>query len=111
MEALVKKDISKIKIDDIETIKEIYELIKNDNKVGYIIIKKDPKDQIKLFIEENQRSNGYGKLFFDKILNMLDNDIYLKTDNSHMINIIEYYGGKELSRENGIRLYVIPKRG
>lgn len=111
MEALIKKDISKIKIDDIENIEEIYKLLKDDNKVGYIIIKKDPKDQIKLFIEENQRSNGYGKLFFKKILDMIDNDIYLKTDNNHMINIIEYYGGKELSRNDGIRSYVIPKRG
>ena len=33
MEALIKKDISKLTIDNIENVKEVYELIKDDLKV------------------------------------------------------------------------------
>ena len=110
MEALIKKDISKLTIDNIENVKEVYELIKDDLKVGYCIINKDPKDQIKLFIDENYRSNGYGKLFFKKVLDMFNEDVFVKTDNRHMMNIIEKYNGIELSRKKGINYYVIPKK-
>ena len=109
MEALIKKDISKLTIDNIENVKEVYELIKDDLKVGYCIINKDPKDQIKLFIDEDYRSNGYGKLFFKKVLDMFNEDVFVKTNNRRMINIIIYNNGKELYRENGINYYVIPK--
>ena len=106
MEVLVKKD--KLDIDD--NIEEIYELLKDDIKVGYCIINKDPKDKIKLYIDDDYRSNGYGKLFFGKVLDMFNEDVFVKTDNRHMMNIIEKYNGIELNRKNGINYYVIPKK-
>lgn len=109
MEALVKKDISKL--DDIKDLKELYELLIDNTKVGYCLLKDNKDDQVLLFIEEKYRSNGYGRLFFKKILDIINDDLYLKTNNSYMINIIESYNGKELSRNNGFRFYIIPKRG
>ena len=111
MEALVKKDISKINIDNKDDIKEVYELIKDDIKVGYCLLKNNTKEEVQIFINEEYRSNGYGKLFFGKILDMLNKDVYLKTNNENMICIIKYYNGKELSRNKGIISFVIPKRG
>jgi GNAT superfamily N-acetyltransferase len=109
MEALIKKDISKLTIDNIENINEVYELNVDDLKVGYCIINKNPEDQIKLFIDEDYRSNGYGKLFFKKVLDTFNTDVFVATNNRHMINIIESNNGKELYRKDGMNYYVIPK--
>lgn len=110
MEALVKKDISKIIIENKEDIKEVYEFIKNDNKIGYGIIKNNNEDQLQIFIYEDYRSNGYGKLFFGKMLETIKQDIRVKTNDNHMINIIDFYNGKELSRNKGMRVFLIPKK-
>ena len=48
-------------------------------------------------------------LFFKKVLDTFNTDVFVATNNRHMMNIIESNNGKELYRKDGMNYYVIPK--
>ena len=108
MEALVKVNINDINIENKDHIKDIYIFKLDDKKIGYGIITDNKDDLIKIYIDEEYRSNGYGKKFFGKMLGLINSNVKVKTDNEHMICIIKYYKGVELTRLNGIVSFGIP---
>lgn len=45
-----------------------FKLIKDNKEIGYGTINKDKEDAFYIFINEEHRGNGYGKILFSKIL-------------------------------------------
>lgn len=109
MKSVNKIDITNINIENKEHITDFYVFKNDENKVGYGFITNQEKDKVKIYIDEKYRSNGYGRIFFGNILSILNDKVIVKTDNPHMINIIKYYSGEELSNDNGTITFIIPK--
>ncbi len=95
---------------------EIYELVKDDFVIGYGVINKDVKNMITVYILEEYRGNGYGKILFEmlleKIKEMGHKEIYLTFDKNNIMmkKIVIAKNGLEISNDNDKVTYVIPVR-
>lgn len=109
MEELVKVNKDEINIDNKESINDFYLFKVDGKKVGYGFTTNISDDMIKIYIDEEYRSNGYGKILFGKMLELFDCDVKLKTSNKHMYNIICSYGGKLAYNAGDLSMFIILK--
>ena len=90
-----------------------YLLKSNDNEIGYGYIFAKEINPIEIYIYENYQSNGYGKLLFNSLLNILKNKglkgILFEIDESNyrFINIIGQAGAREFGRNSPIIKFVL----
>lgn len=74
-----------------------YDILLDNNKIGYINIISNPFNIIELFIEENYRGNGYGSNSFKLLMDEFRKDninnliITIQVDNIPMMRIINHY--------------------
>ena len=98
----------------LEEFTEIYELVKDDNVIGYGIINKDAKNMVTIYISEKYRGNGYGTILFEMILEKIKElgykEIYLTFDKNNIMmkKIVLAQRGLEISIDNDKVRYVIP---
>lgn len=105
--------IYKCKNSDREDM-EKYILKDGDTQLGYAYFKQEKINPIEIFIDEDKRSQGFGKELFvqmvkiakEKGLNSLMFEI--KNENYRMINIIASFGGVPLGTFNGIQKWMLP---
>ena len=101
-------------INNLKEDADAYVLEKYKNIIGYGVVSVDNNNIIEVFIKEEYRSNGYGKLLFGKMLEVLKIKKYkevtltIKKDNYRIKNIISYYGGKQLYTNNEEESYILP---
>ena len=111
---LIKVDKQIGAILKIVDYKSLFKLTKDNKTIGYGTINKDEKNLIYIFIEENLRGNGYGKILFSKMLEEIKKEghkdiiVQFKINNIPMLKIVENNGGLNLSTEEGIFKYLIP---
>jgi len=102
------------KILEIVDYEHIYKLVKDDKTIGYGTINKDKENMVFIFIEENSRGYGYGKMLFMKILEELKNKgfkeikVVFKKENMQMLKIVTGVGGLHLSSLGENVKYVVP---
>jgi len=93
---------------------EIYELVKDDTVIGYGVINQDVRNMITIYILEEYRGNGYGKILFDMILEKIKGlghkEIYLTFDKNNIMmkKIVLAKSGLEISIDNDKVTYVMP---
>lgn len=91
-----------------------YALEKDKKVLGYGIISQNRNNIIEIFIKEEERGNGYGKLLFGKMLEQLKRENYkdikltIKKENYRMKNIIIFYGGQQLHATPLEESYILP---
>ena len=91
-----------------------YKLVKDNQAVGFGTINKDKENALFIFIDKNQRGNGYGKVLFSKMLEETKNigyneaKIKFESDNIPMLKIATENGAKHLSTDGKEVRYVIP---
>lgn len=102
-------NIDNLNIEGKENILSLYKYFKDNIKIGYAIITKDEEDKIKIYIDEPYQGNGYGKKLFKDILDIVNNEVVVKTDNPIMKIIINFYGGIEISNKEGNITYKVPR--
>ena len=106
-------ELLKCETSDIENT-EKYILKDGEKEIGYGYIKGVEINPIEIFIYENERSNGYGKLLFSKLLEIIkEKEAKLLTfdlpeEQYRMIKIIAYSGGRYIYIKNGVRRYILP---
>ena len=103
-----------INITNIENIHKAYALENEKKIIGYGITTNNVNNKIEIYIKEEYRSNGYGKILFGKMLEELKKENYKEIklvysrDNYRIRNIIEYYGGKQLYTNEKEESYILP---
>lgn len=106
-------ELLKCETSDIENT-EKYILKDNDKELGYGYIISAEINPIEIFIYEKERSNGYGKLLFSKLLQILKEKgtklltFDLPEEQYRMINIVSSFGGRYISIKNGVKRYILP---
>ena len=106
-----KEDITTI---DKEQMEKCYVLKKDNDIVGYGVIKNADINKVQIFIKEEFRSNRYGKFLFGKMLEELKKDNYkdikflIKKEEYRIKNIIIYYGGLHLYTDKEEECYILP---
>lgn len=111
---LVKVDKNINQIREIVDYEDIYKLVKDDKIIGYGTINKDKENIIYVFIEQDLRGNGYGKILFSEMIKIIeklgykDVKIIFKRENIQMLKITEKMGGLHLSSKEGEVQYLIP---
>ena len=105
------------KIDLISQIVEykfLYKLVKDDKVIGYGTINNDKENIIYIYIEEQLRGNGYGKILFSKMIEEIKKIGYKEVkikfakENIQMLKIVKNNEGLHLSsNEDGVT-YLIP---
>ena len=90
---------------------KLYSYKVNNKVVGYGIIKNNKFDMIKLYIDEKYQNNHFGSELFKKLLETINEKIYVSTtiENIKMIKIILNNHGIEIGRNNGIITYEIKR--
>ncbi len=90
-----------------------YKLEKDNQGIGYGTINKDQENQVFIFIDREQRGNGYGKILFSKILDETKNMGYEEVkitfgkDNEPMLKITKDNNGKQISEDEDSVKYTI----
>lgn len=93
-----------------------YKLMKGDQPLGFGTINKDKENALFIFINKEQRGNGYGKELFLKMLEetkkMGCNKVKIKfsKENIPMIKIAEGSKGKKVSEDQENIKYVFSLR-
>ena len=93
---------------------EIYELLKDDSVIGYGVINQDIRNMITIYILEEYRGNGYGKILFELILEKIKElghkEIYLTFDKNNIMmkKIVVSKSGLEISLDGDKVTFVIP---
>lgn len=89
-----------------------YKLVKDNQPLGFGTINKDKENALFIFINKEQRGNGYGKILFSKMLEETKNigynevKIIFSKENTPMIKIADDNGGKQISADEGSIKYV-----
>ena len=79
-----------------------YKLVKDNQPLGFGTINKDKENLLFIFINKEQRGNGYGKVLFSKMLEETKNigydevKITFSKENAPMLKIAENSGGKQI---------------
>ena len=96
-------ELVELKVSDKEnSIK--YKLLSEDKEVAHGYIFNRETNPIEIYVEQDYQSNGYGKLLFTSLLNVLKNKglkgaiFQLDENNYKIINIIKNAGGVEIGR-------------
>ena len=91
-----------------------FQFIKDDRPLGVGTINKDKENLIYIYIKQELRGNGYGKVLFSKMMEEAKKEGYQEVkvtfpkDNIQMVKIVDDNGGVEQSvNENEVK-YVIP---
>lgn len=90
-----------------------YKLVKDNQGIGYGTINKDKENQLFIFVDKQNRGNGYGKILFSKMLEETKNmgynqvKISFEKDNEPMLKIVNDYAGTQLSNDGNTLKYVI----
>lgn len=90
-----------------------YKLLKDNQGIGYGIINKNQENQVFIFIDKQQRGNGYGKILFSKMLketkNMGYNEVKIsfEKENIPMQKIAKDNGAKQISEDKNNIKYII----
>ena len=91
-----------------------YKLLRDNQGIGYGTINKDKENELFIFIDKNERGNGYGKVLFSKMLEETKNlgykelKIQFDKENAPMKKIATENGGVETSKEGDNFKYIIP---
>lgn len=111
---LVEVDKRIESILEIVDYKKIYKLVKDDKIIGYGTINKDIENLVYIFIEENSRGEGYGKLLFSKMLEKVRIEgfkeirLVFRRNNIQMLKIIKGVEGLHISSIGEEVKYVVP---
>lgn len=109
-----KLDEKMINSLNIKETSEAYALEENNEIIGYGIILNNDNSKIEIFIKEEYRSNGYGKLLFRKMLEELKKQSYkeikitFQKNNYRIKNIIVALGGLQLRTDHQEETYLVP---
>lgn len=101
----------KVKLDN--ECEQYYKLIKDNQEIGYGTINKDKENAFYIFINEEQRGKGYGKLLFSKIIEesksigWSEPKITFEKENIPMIKIAVDNGAVLFSSDGAMVKYVI----
>lgn len=93
---------------------EIYEMVKDDSVIGYGVINQDVRNMITIYILEEYRGNGYGKILFELIIEKIKElghkEIFLTFDKNNIMmkKIVVAKSGLEISIDNDKVTFVIP---
>lgn len=91
-----------------------FQLIKDDRPLGVGTINKDKENLIYIYIKQELRGNGYGKVLFSKMMEEAKKEGYQEVkvtfpkDNIQMVKIVDDNGGMQKSTDNNQVKYVIP---
>ena len=91
-----------------------FKLLKDDRPLGVGTINKDEENQIYIYIKQELRGNGYGKVLFSKMMDEAKKEGYHEVkvtfpkDNIQMVKIVDDNGGLQQSNDNNLVKYVIP---
>lgn len=106
--------INEFDIDIPDNIKEIYEVVNDNIKIGYVFILDDNINEIYIYIKEEYRSNGYGTEVFKNILKKFNDrkELFFNIDLKNIIAIcmIVNQGGINLGNSRGYTKLVLPIR-
>ena len=86
----------------------------NNQEIGFGYLIETEINPIEIFINEDQRSNGYGKLLFAKLLQICKEKglkvlfFELKNEDYRMIIIITSLGARHIGTNYGINKFVLP---
>ena len=90
-----------------------YKLVKDNQGIGYGTINKDQENQLFIFIDKQERGNGYGKILFSKMLEETKKNGYnevniaFEKENIPMYKIAEDNGAVQISTQGDTLKYVI----
>lgn len=82
-----------------------YKLMKGNQPLGYGTINKDKENTVFIFINKDQRGNGYGEILFSKMLDETKKigfnevKITFSKENAPMLKIATNNGGKQISSD------------
>ncbi len=89
--------------------------LKLDSKIiGYGKITDNYNRRIEIYIEKDYRGNGYGKILFGRMievvkkLNLKDICITFSKQNIQMNKIVSDFGGKQVSVDDDMIKYILP---
>lgn len=106
-----KKVDAILEIVDYETL---YRLVKDNKTIGLGTINKDKENGIYIYIEENLRGNGYGKILFSKIIEEVKKKglkeirVTFNKENIQILKIVHGNRGVHLSTNKEKVKYLIP---
>ena len=89
-----------------------YKLVKDNQPLGFGTINKDKENALFIFINKEQRGNGYGKILFSKMLEETKEigfnevKIAFSKENMPMVKIAEDNGGKQSSSDENSVKYI-----
>ena len=89
-----------------------YKLVKDEQPLGFGTINKDKENALFIFINKEQRGNGYGKILFSKMLEETKNigynevKITFSKENTPMLKIADDNGGKQTSADEDSVKYI-----
>lgn len=89
-----------------------YKLVNGEQLLGFGTINKNEENKIFIYINENQRGNGYGKILFSKMLGETKNlgyddiEITFSKENKPMEKIANDNGGKRTSVDKDSVKYI-----
>ena len=98
----------------IEEYDSCYKLVKGDQTIGFGTINKNKENALFIFIREQERGNGYGKILFSKMLEETKNQGYkeakieFRKQNTPMLKIATENGGLHISTDGDTVKYLIP---
>ena len=90
-----------------------FKLVKDDKPLGVGTINKDKENLIYIYIKQELRGNGYGKILFSKMMEEAKKEGYQEVkvtfpkDNVRMVKIVDDNGGVQQSTDNNQVKYVI----
>ena len=93
---------------------EKYELKNGEQVIGFAYYFGTEINPIEIYVNENERSNGYGKLLFAKMLEVAKEKgakslFFQIEDNNYIVsNIVSSAGAIHLSSTDGITKWVLP---
>lgn len=96
-------ELVELKVSDKEKSVK-YKLMSSGKEVAHGYIFSRETNPIEIYVEKDYQSNGYGKLLFNSLVNVLKKKglkgliFQLDESNFKIINIIKKYGAVEISR-------------
>lgn len=93
---------------------EKYLLMDGDRQIGYGYIIETEMNPIEIFVNEEERSNGYGKLLFKNLIQIAKENgknalfFEIKRENYRFTNIVSSSGARRIGTNDGITKWVLP---
>lgn len=93
---------------------QCYKLVEDDKTIGAGTINKDKENLMYIFVKQELRGNGYGKILFSKMLDEAKKIGYKEIpltfpkENIQMVKIVNDNGGLHISTDEDEVKYVIP---